>query len=144
MAKKEETAVAVAELVNKGTISFKRSDGTEDTLDISTAVERLRGLNDGAIITSDYLNFEQDYEKGEAVKVIFLGVKEINKMNSETEKVMALRFLMEDGSTKTNADRVLVSTCKDLEAPKPLSITWVGNKKSPKGSYKLFEVRELQ
>lgn len=139
---KQEEEVAVTSK-NSGSLTVITHDG-EVNLDITSALEELKKLKEGASITSEYLTFEED-SIGETKRLIYIGITRIKKINGEDgETTEAVKFVDgEDGTVKTNADRVLVSICSALHAPKAVAITLVGWKKSGKGKYRDFEVREL-
>ena len=143
MAKKEGNEVAVAEKQNVGIITVQTDDG-ETQLDVAEALANLKNLKEGASLTGSYLTFEE-VDLGIKRKFIYIGTTRIKKINGEDgEMVDAVKFLDgETGNSLTNADRVLLSTCAGLKAPKAISVEFTGWEKSTKGKYRTFDIREL-
>lgn len=138
MAKKEETtAPAVIEQSTEVEINGK-------VLNVEETLQALEGMKEGELIVSDYWTLEP----GEEARVVFAGMTKMNKMNGEAgEMIDAVKLVVndEDGKfNKINADKVIVSTCRNLTAPTALKITCIGKIKSSKGHYKDYEIRKLQ
>lgn len=137
MAKKEEsTAPAVVEKeVTEINVGGK-------VLNLEETLEAMEQMELGEIVSSDYWTIEP----GESVRAVFVGMGKMNKMNTDDEMIDAVKLVIKDENgkyNKINADKVLVSACRNLPVPTMLSITCVGKLKSGKGSYKDFEVRKL-
>lgn len=135
MAKKEETTNAPAVVNNEIEVNGK-------VLNVEETLAALEGMEDGGLISNDYWTPEE----GVVYKAVFVGMTKMNKMNTDSEMIDAVKLVMKDDEGKTNkinADKVLVSACRNLTAPTALSITCVGKIKSAKGSYRDFEIRKL-
>jgi hypothetical protein len=109
-------------------------------LNVEELFEAMEGMEPGEIISNEYFTMEP----GESVKAIFSGMTKMKKMNTDDEMIDAVKLMIKEGKyNKINADKVLVSACRDLPVPTMLSITCIGKVKSAKGQYKDFEVRKL-
>lgn len=139
MAKKEnnqETAVALQEeaITTIGDVS----------VDINALCDDVSKMKKGAVISSDYWT----PEIGETVRAVFAGMTTMKKMETTTdEQIPAIKLLFVDGEDKgkffKNADKVLVSVCKDLKAPSPIEIECTGTKGNAGRKYKTFNVTAL-
>jgi len=139
MAKEKETTNAPAVVEKENT----QLNVNGKVMNIEETLTALDGMEEGELVSNDYWTPTE----GEVVKAIFVGMTKMNKMNSDSEMIDAIKLVMqdEDGKfNKINADKVLVSACRNLEAPTALSITCVGKIKSAKGSYRDFEIRKLK
>ncbi len=97
----------------------------------------------GQELGSDYFTVEP----GESERVVFLEMTKMNKMGSDSEMIDAVRLLGADGKYKICADKVLVSTCRNIASSGrknvALQILCKGKIKTAKGSYKDLQINEL-
>jgi hypothetical protein len=130
---KEETSIAVAEIPGE--------NGT-----MVSAAELLKQMSEAEVgqeLGSDYWTIEP----GETERVVFMEMTQMNKMGSSSEMIDAVRLLGADGKFKICADKVLVSTCRNLSNKGRINVaiqvTCKGKIKTPKGSYKDLQINEL-
>jgi hypothetical protein len=135
-------AKAKEETANTPAVVNQQLEVNGKVLNIEETLSALEGMSEGDLLSNDYWTPEE----GEVVKAVFVGMTTINKMNSDTERVEAVQLVMKSDEgrfNRINADKVLVSLCRNLTAPTSLSITCVGKIQGKKGSYREFEVRKL-
>ena len=138
MAKKEEGAVANNELA-------VQEIQTENGKIVNTAdlLKQMAEAEVGQELGSDYWTLEP----GESERVIFTEMTQMNKMGTDNEMIDAVRLLGSDGKFKICADKVLVSTCRQLASKNrknvPLQVICTGKIKTARGSYKELQINEL-
>ncbi|HMT03425.1 MAG TPA: hypothetical protein PKD00_08995 [Burkholderiales bacterium] len=138
MSKKENNVVAKNELA-------VQEVQNENGIMVSTE-ELLRQMSEAEVgqeLGSDYFTLEP----GETERVIFMEMTKMNKMGTDNETIDAVRLLGSDGKFKICADKVLVSTCRQLQLNDrknvALQIICKGKIKTPRGSYKDLQINEL-
>lgn len=111
-----------------------------------SAAELLKQMNEAEVgqeLGSDYWTIEP----GESERVIFMEMTQMNKMGESSEMIDAVRLLGADGKFKICADKVLVSTCRNLankgRRNVAIQVTCKGKIKTPKGTYKDLQINEL-
>ena len=134
MAKKEE--VAVAESNAPATVNVEGK-----ILNTAQLLTQLRKAKQGDAITKDYWK----PEAGETYRAVFVGMAEMNEFNG-TEQKDAIKLLIDDesdGKIVINADKVLISLFRELKAPAAVLIECTGEKQGKNGSYRTFNVFNL-
>jgi hypothetical protein len=118
-------------------------DGKGNMISAAELLEQMSKADVGQELGSDYWTIEP----GESERVIFTEMTQMNKMGSDNEMIDAVRLLGADGKFKICADKVLVSTCRQLSNKGrinvALQVTCKGKIKTPKGSYKDLQINEL-
>ena len=100
-------------------------------------IKKLKKLDDGVEITSEYLVSET----GEEYKAIYLGTTELIGDNGP---VKAVRLLMEDGTFKTCASTMLVSNLSGLDVESAIMFVKTGTGTSAKKmEYDIFSIKLL-
>lgn len=107
--------------------------------DLNELGASLKDLKKGALLTTEYLKMEV----GEVKRVVYVESAEINSRKNDGSKEVAVKLLDEHGSLRINADKALVSTLLTLKKLTPVEISCTGEKTSPQGTYKVFEVNAL-
>lgn len=141
MAKEKEATTAVAkkeddQFVEIGNQSFN----------LNQIIENVGSMKEGAVLSSEYWT----PEPGDSYRVVFAGMSTMKKMNGEEgDKIDAIRLFFTEGKDKQgkffkNADKVLVSTCRDFPEGKAVKIECTGWEQSPKGKYRQFTVTDLK
>lgn len=137
MAKENAGEVATQEVVP----TIVNENGKE--VSVTDLLAQINQAEVGVELGSDYWTLEP----GETERVVFMEMTQMNKMGSDNEMIDAVKLLGPDGKFKICADKVLVSTCRNLAAKGrknvALSITCKGKIKTAKGSYKDLQINEL-
>jgi len=138
----ETTAVATQAAVEKLPAKFKADDGS--ILDSNDMLSQLESSEAGQELVNEYWVPVE----GEEVRAFFLGLTSMPKMNSTTgERVDAVKLLIKDedgaASQVINADKVLVSSLKDMKALTPVTIVNTGWTKGKNGKYRQFSINTL-
>ena len=138
MAKKEEGTVANNELAVQ---EIQGENGKR--ISASELLKQMSEAEVGQELGSDYFTLEP----GESERVVFMEMTQMNKMGTDNEMIDAVRLLGSDGKFKICADKVLVSTCRQLSSKGrknvALQIICKGKIKTPRGSYKDLQINEL-
>jgi hypothetical protein len=115
----------------------KAKEGTASTEQLGAV---LKDLTVGAEVTSEYLKFEE----GEETRAWFVGMTKISKIEGESgETTDAVKLILEDGSNAINADKVVVSTCRNFKESTPILIQCTGLAGAKGRQYKTFKIHEL-
>lgn len=137
MAKENAGEVATNEVVP----TIVNENGKE--VSVTDLLAQINEAEVGIELGSDYWTIEP----GETERVVFMEMTQMNKMGSDNEMIDAVRLLGQDGRFKICADKVIVSTCRNLSNKGrknvALSVTCKGKIKTAKGSYKDFQINEL-
>lgn len=137
MAKEKNEEVATQEVVP----TILNEQGRE--VSVSDLMAQISQAEVGIELGSDYWTIEP----GETERVVFMEMTQMNKMGSDSEMIDAVKLLGPDGKFKICADKVLVSTCRNLASKGrqnvALQIVCKGKIKTAKGSYKDLQINEL-
>jgi hypothetical protein len=138
MAKKEDAGQA-----NEQTGLVSIPGENNEQINVADLLASVADAEVGQELGSDYFTVEP----GETERVVFIEMTKMNKMGSDSEMIDAVRLLGADGKLKICADKVLVSTCRNIASNGrrnvPLQIICKGKIKSVKGSYKDLQINEL-
>lgn len=110
-----------------------------NTISREEALAKLAAMKVGEL-DSGYLNFKPGDEK----RVVFMGTKEIPGIGeSKDEKVKAMVFLTDSGKEQINADAVIRSYFERQTVGCARLIRCKGENTTKNGSYKTFDIFEL-
>lgn len=137
MAKEKNEEVVTQEVVP----TILNEQGRE--VSVSDLMAQISQADVGVELGSDYWTIEP----GETERIVFMEMTQMNKMGSDSEMIDAVKLLGPDGKFKICADKVLVSTCRNLASKGrqnvALQIVCKGKIKTAKGSYKDLQINEL-
>lgn len=109
-------------------------------LSIDEIASKLKSMEkSGEELTSSYFTLEP----GEVERVMFLGNTTMKSKNPEEGETTAVKLLTAEGKICVNGDRIIVGAFKDLQPMTAAEIECTGWQKSPKGKYRLFNIRKL-
>lgn len=113
----------------------------EKQLDTAQAISMLKKADVGVELSTAYWT----PEVGETIRAFMIDETTINAYNDETERVPAVKLLLEDNTMVINADKVLVSALLQQKTPRPfpVQIECIGMEKGKNGSYKKIVVNSL-
>lgn len=138
MSKKNPNKAAATE--NAAAYNTAKGPISQDTL--FTAIENAESLEnvDFIPLNSNMLELKE----GDVINCAFTGFETLH--DKEGNPYTAARLLFKDGSAKTNADKVLISTMEKWQAKNPGSDTCIirivcrGTRKGDRGAYKDLEI----
>lgn len=88
------------------------------------------------------VDLSQEYFKFEKPGTFFFVVEGIVEAEMQDKKIEVVKLRDKDGAAFINGDKVLVSSCKRLEQlPAGVRITYEGDVKNAKGTYKAITVK---
>lgn len=138
----EKKATAANNSNDAAKTNFKTKNGNVSNaellrnLEAAEKVEKIdmESLNSGML----------ELKEGDIINCAFVGFEKM--VDKEGEEYTACKLLFKDGSTKINADKVLVSSMERWQAKNPdaeavvIRIICKGIKKGDKGNYKELEI----
>lgn len=117
---------------------------------IQNIEQLMKTVNKMKVDDVDLVSTYHDFEIGEAVRIVPVGIQKINRVGGEGLTDSIKFILASNGETYISADAVIVSTLRASaektergEGVYPVEVVCTGEASSPKGKYKTFSIKKL-